>query len=130
MKASDAARFLSSFTCNEGRAELFEDAALCFEQFNIAYLGGLRGGLVIHDMRQHRGELWLVTDNSGELHVEKINHPESLKVIPYEDEEGLLDGATLVYRIRRVLDGGTIDLTHRCPELLAGARRIRERGRW
>ncbi len=58
---------------------------------------------------EHLGEWWTVSDNGGELNIEKVNHPESLRSVGYESNLIEMDTMTMVYRVLRVLKGQEID---------------------
>ena len=60
---------------------------------------------------------WTLIDNAGELNLVKINRPNSLRSVPYQTDR-IVDGATLAYRVRRVVDGEVMDLHTNFADLL------------
>jgi len=57
----------------------------------------------------YAGEWWIIHDNGGELNIEKINIPNTLRSIPYTSTSFVMDTMTMVYRTLRVLKGEDID---------------------
>ena len=90
----------------EKRAEMWRVMLECLNYFGLTVAGSLCGSTVVHDKAR---ALWTVCDNGGELNVERINAPETLRSVPYTSWRTMLDGATMAYRVRCVVDGGEVD---------------------
>lgn len=59
------------------------------------------------------GVWWTVCDNGGELNVERVNDPESMRSMPYTDTWGTLDPTTMAYRIWCCLTDAEVDFDFR-----------------
>ncbi len=90
----------------EKRAEMWRVMLECLNYFGLTVAGSLCGSTVIRDKAR---VLWTVCDNGGELNVERINAPETLRSVAYTSWRTMLDGATMAYRVRCVVDGGEVD---------------------
>lgn len=90
----------------EKRAEMWCVMLECLGAFGLTVAGSLCGSTVVRDKAR---VLWSVCDNGGELNVERINAPETLRSVPYTSWGAMLDGATMAYRVRCVVDGGEVD---------------------
>ncbi len=78
--------------------------------YRIRPHGSLRGStLVIWESVPHWNTLWMITDNGGELVVEKVNVPGSARDIPTTAHRIPLDGGTLAYRVAMVIQGELLD---------------------
>lgn len=88
--------------------------------YNITVRGSLPGRSTVYvDPGQAGGYLlWSIADNGGEFNVEKVNHLESMRSIPYVDRFGIVDAGTVAYRIAMVLRDQEIDWDFRCPDLI------------
>lgn len=65
---------------------------------------------------RHTGEqdgFWILTDNGGELNVERANCPETLVSIPATSLRSAIDPATMAYRVSCVIAGRAIDWLYR-----------------
>lgn len=56
---------------------------------------------------------YTLTDNGGEVNVEKINSPELRPFPTVDSKDGSLNTETLMYRLFKVLNGEEIDYQHR-----------------
>lgn len=90
----------------EKRAEMWRVMLECLGAFGLTVAGSLCGSTVIRDKAY---ALWTVCDNGGELNVERINAPETLRSVPYTSWGAMLDGATMAYRVRCVVDDCEIE---------------------
>lgn len=88
------------------RAAMWRTMLECLNSFGLAVVGSLLGSTVIRDKTY---VLWTVSDNGGELNVERINAPETLRSVPYTSWRTMLDGATMAYRVRCVVDDCAIE---------------------
>lgn len=95
---------------DDGRAKVFADMLACFAAYNIRVVGMTLGGsLLVRNARHPDYDTWSICDNGGELNVEKVNDMASMRSLPYVAWGCMLDGATMAYRVRRVIDGEPID---------------------
>jgi hypothetical protein len=92
--------------------------------YEVKTVGVILGSLVVHPkfgMGQPNGMgdpgFWFITDNGGELNVERVNHADTLRSVPCTYFSMALDGSTMAYRVAMVLRGDEIDYEYRCPEL-------------
>lgn len=104
-RANDA---LDSYQVDQ-RESLWLDLIQSLGAYSIKVLGHLRGTLVVDVTSMGCGDLWTICDNGGELNVERINAPETLRSVPYTAHRTMLDGATMAYRVRCVIDDKPID---------------------
>jgi hypothetical protein len=112
----------------EQRAALFADMIACFHAFNIRIVGAIKNALVIQNEAWPYGDMWMLSDNGGELNVTRINSAELTRSEPYTWDGIVLDGATMAYRVRCVLDGDPVDYNLRhdadvldiCKEMATG----------
>ncbi len=90
----------------EKRAEMWRTMLDCCKAFGLTVVGSLGGSAVIRDKAR---VLWTVCDNGGELNVERVNDAETMRSVPYAAWGGMLDGATMAYRVRCVVDDDAVD---------------------
>lgn len=107
------------------RENLWLDLIQSLGAFDIRVLGHVRGEIIVNDARPMAPSAWwLICDNGGELNVERVNDHESLRSVPYTNRHhSMIDGATMAYRVRCVLDDSPIDYglsltVHDCREAL------------
>lgn len=110
---------------------MLSDMIACFEAFEIRQVGTLQGAIVVEykanagdpeapggTVRIWRRDLWTIYDNGGEFNVQRVNDDESHRSIPYTWFGLTLDGATMAWRIRKVLDVEEIDYDFRMDDML------------
>lgn len=71
--------------------------------------GEVRGSLVIFRDTFPLYDYWLLTDNGGEVNVERVNCPETMRSVPMTAWREQLDAATIAYRIACVMQDTPID---------------------
>lgn len=92
------------------REQMWYDMIACLGVFNVKVRGRLGADLVVdRSPNMGTGDLWVIADNGGELNIERINYPLSMRSIPYSEHRVIRDGATMAYRVRCVLDGLAVD---------------------
>jgi hypothetical protein len=102
-------RDLDAYQAGKRRA-LFADMIACFTAYNIRIAGELRrGALLVENATGLAGDLFSIGDNGGEVNVARINSHVPSRDAPYTRYGVMIDGATLAYRIRRILDDAAID---------------------
>ena len=107
-------------------AQLLADTAKCLRHFTgAAQVSGVtRGGSILMQRTAFPlYDFWMITDNGGEINVERVNCPDTLQSIP-SDWFGIpLDAGTMAYRVACVMDGTKIDYHTRmddCLDILTG----------
>jgi len=110
---------------SETRARLFAGVLHGLSGQGWQTLGALRCGWILQapvagpgEVRWRSYELWMLSDNGGELNVERINSPETLVSIPYEQNRCLVDAGTVGFWVYQALTGEPRDYTERLPEFL------------
>ena len=106
--------------------ETIRTAATYLRHFtgNAQLVGEARGSLVIWRTVVGLYDYWLLTDNGGELNVERINEPDTMRSIPLDWFGAPLNASTIAYRIACVMDGNELDFAERmddCEEVLRAA---------
>lgn len=96
---------------DDGRIKTFRDMLACFGAYNLRVVGMMNGSLLVRNARHPDYDTWSICDNGGELNVEKVNDMASLRSLPYVAWGSMVDGGTMAYRVRCVLDGAPIDHT-------------------
>jgi hypothetical protein len=96
----------------ERRRELFATMLRCFAGFDMRVVGTLgSGALLIQRAAWPHGDVFSLCDNGGEMNVDRVNGKEIARSAAYTSKCGLIDGATLAYRVRCILDDDEIDFT-------------------
>lgn len=72
-------------------------------------VGEIRGSLMIFRDTFPLYDYWLLTDNGGEVNVERVNCPETMRSVPLTWFGKQLDAATIAYRIACVMLDAPID---------------------
>lgn len=72
-------------------------------------VGEARGSLIVWRSSFPLYDYWLLTDNGGEVNVERVNDPESMRSVPLTFFGTQLDPGTVAYRIACVMAGDSID---------------------
>ena len=90
----------------EQRAEMWRVMLESLWAFGLTVAGSLCGMTLVRDKARI---LWTICDNGGELNVERVNAPETMRSVAYTSWRVMLDGATMAYRVRCVVDGDEIE---------------------
>lgn len=73
-------------------------------------VGSLDGGAaLVRDGYPGRYRLWAIADNGGELNVEVVNDPASLRSVAYTVWQRPVNAATLAYRVHAAMRSLPID---------------------
>jgi hypothetical protein len=92
----------------EQRAAMWRTMLECFGAFGLMVRGNIGAATVIDARHSNEGDWWLVTDNGGELNVYRINH-DTGRSVPCTAFRSMLDGGTMAYRVRCVVDDDAVD---------------------
>lgn len=106
------------------RATMFADMLACFKAFNLRVIGSLHDGLLVQKIKYPIGGIFVVSDNGGEVNVERVNDHTSLRSLPYVHNRSMIDGATLAYRVRCGIDGDAVDYARSYAEDLDDLKKI------
>ena len=82
----------------------------------VRRVGELHGGAT--DVVNFNGTLYMLSDNGGEINVEAINQPETLRSVPTTWFSHPLDAGTIGYRVSCALKGVAIDYSADMSEYL------------
>jgi hypothetical protein len=111
--------YVEHLQCNEAlsqydrdkHARLWAELIDSLGAFGLKIRGHLGADLVI-ESRDALGThpiLWTVCDNGGELNVDRVNAAEIGRSVPYTAFRAMLDGGTMAYRVRCVVDDDAVD---------------------
>lgn len=93
----------------ESRVALFSDMLACFGPYNIRIVGTMKGAILVENATGLPGPIFSVCDNGGEMNVAEINSRTPCRSAAYMESRRMIDGATLAYRVRQIMDGAPID---------------------
>lgn len=92
------------------RRDLLATMLHCFVGYDDRVVGTLgSGAILIQRAAWPHGDVFSLCDNGGEMNVDRVNGKEIGRSAPYTAHTRMLDGATLAYRVRCILDGDEID---------------------
>ena len=95
---------------HDKRIKLFTELLECFDGYDMRVVGTMHEGtLLIRRKAWPYGDVFYLCDNGGEVNVGPVNKDDDMRSVAYTRWSCMLDGATLAYRIRCVLDGDEID---------------------
>jgi hypothetical protein len=91
------------------------DVARCLTHFQGAgrLVGTIHTSLVIQRRYANGYDVWTLTDNGGEINVERINEPDTLRSVAATYWSAKLNAATLAYRVACAMRGDAIDYEYR-----------------
>lgn len=82
---------------------------LCHYAGAAHLVGDVRGSLIVWRSAFPHYDYWLLTDNGGEVNVERVNCPETMQSVSLMWFGMPLDAATIAYRIACVMREDPID---------------------
>jgi hypothetical protein len=101
------------------RRELFATMLRCFHGYGMRVVGTFKSdALLIQRAAWPYGDIFSLCDNGGELNVDRVNSKEIGRSAAYTNKWGLIDGATLAYRVRCILDADEIDFTRDASDMV------------
>ena len=77
------------------------------------------GGVLVRDSHPGGYRMWVLSDNGGEINVEAVNDPDSLRSVPFTSDADPVSAPTLAYRIHAAIRGQEIDYRLTLDELEA-----------
>ncbi len=111
MSPMEAALWMTRNDSERGdRVAKFADMVACFAAYNIRIVGmHLGGSLLVQNIQHPYGAEWFLNDNGGEFNMGRVNADDADRSAPYTAWGMLLDGATMAYRVRCIMNDEAID---------------------
>ncbi|MGE0456440.1 MAG: hypothetical protein AB7I13_00175 [Vicinamibacterales bacterium] len=72
-------------------------------------VGSVPGGVLVQRGISSGFDFWLITDNGGELNVERVNEPSTLRSVPFHQHGVAVNAVTLATWIFQAMCGDQID---------------------